>query len=139
MKKKIQLKQQYTAQEAAAILGVSAMTIYRLVNAGKLAARKLGDSKCSHLRIAKTSLEAYLGAPIDAPVEVDVEENSTARDIQDTSTPADVIAAELIAATAALKTTLTALATQVTQLQGQITAIERHTEELAARYTEGRP
>ena len=76
MKRKVQAKQFYTPQEAAAVLDVSPMTIYRLINSGKLDGRKIGNSRNSHLRINKDSLETYLGCPIAAPIEVEIEKKS---------------------------------------------------------------
>lgn len=72
--KKIQAKQQYSAAEAAEILGVCKHSIYRMIDAGRLQAAKVGSAACSHYRISRASIEALLGEPIAAPVMVEEQE-----------------------------------------------------------------
>lgn len=56
-----------TVDEAAAALGVSPMTMYRLVNDGDLAAYRIARR---HLRIKETALQAYLSGRIVQPGEI---------------------------------------------------------------------
>ncbi len=56
-----------TVDEAAAALGVSPITVYRLVNDGDLAAYRIARR---HIRIKETALEAYLAGRIVQPGEI---------------------------------------------------------------------
>lgn len=52
-----------TVKQAAAELGVSPMTVYRLIEDGELLARRFGRS----LRIAAIDLDAYMDRAIETP------------------------------------------------------------------------
>ena len=56
-----------TVDEAAAALGVSPITVYRLVNDGDLAAYRIGRR---HIRIREAALQAYLSGRIVQPGEI---------------------------------------------------------------------
>ena len=56
-----------TVDEAATALGVSPITVYRLVNDGDLAAYRIGRR---HIRIREAALQAYLSGRIVQPGEI---------------------------------------------------------------------
>jgi excisionase family DNA binding protein len=56
-----------TVDEVAAALGISPITVYRLVNDGDLEAYRIGRR---HIRIRETALEAYLSGRIVQPGEI---------------------------------------------------------------------
>lgn len=56
-----------TVDEAAAALGISPLTVYRLVNDGDLAAYRIGRR---NIRIKETALEAFLAGRIVQPGEI---------------------------------------------------------------------
>lgn len=61
-----------TVAEVADALRVSNMTVYRLINAGELAALRIGKN----YRIRASDLEAYLASGEVAPVDADAHEEN---------------------------------------------------------------